>query len=100
MMKTKEEYADFVKNFQDFIKSGNYPKCPCPKTYCGWHGKCFECVLLHRHQGRHVPNCLNHILADKIKSLAETAELEVSEKKMTPKEYWDYVKLVLPDNDI
>jgi hypothetical protein len=98
-MTTKEEFAEFVKNFRDFVKSGDYSKCTCPKTYCGLHGNCFECVLMHRHNSKHVPNCLQHILTDKIKSLAETVELETSEKQKRPKEHWEYVRKVLPEDN-
>lgn len=95
----KEQFAEMVKNLRGIIKSGEHSKCPCPKAKCEWHGKCFECVLLHRVHKDHVPNCLQPILEDKIKALAQTAELVVMQKEKTPAEFWDYVNEVCPKEE-
>ncbi|HOQ76481.1 MAG TPA: hypothetical protein PK369_07950 [Thermoclostridium sp.] len=62
-------------------------KCPCPKVKCEWHGKCRECVALHRYYKDHVPNCFQLYINDKIKAIARIGELEVVEKEKTPPEY-------------
>jgi len=54
-----------------------HPKCPCPVTTCQQHGKCFECVMVHRHYGQHLPQCLQFMLKDKIIELAKVAELSI-----------------------
>lgn len=89
---TKEEFAKEIDHLREVISSGDYNECPCPKNYCEWHGNCFKCVLIHRYHKKHVPNCLQSILKDKIETLAKAAELEVNEKELTPEEFWDYAK--------
>ncbi len=78
------------------IASGKYAKCSCPKKKCEWWGDCLHCVMQHRYFGKHVPNCLQFILSNKIAALAETAELEVKRKPFTKDSYWDYVNKVAP----
>ena len=95
----KEQYVEVIKANRAMIKSGKYAQCPCPKTYCEWHGRCFECVLIHRVNRDHIPNCLQPILLDKVRDLARVAELVTEPKPRTPKEYWDYVKEVCPNED-
>ena len=96
----KEQYLEVVKKNRALIKSGKYTQCPCPKPYCEWHGKCFECVLIHRVAQDHVPNCMHPMLRSKIAELAKVAELTTEPKPMTPKENWDYVKNVCPNEDV
>jgi hypothetical protein len=67
-------------------------RCPCPNTLCDWHGKCKECVALHRFYNDHVPYCLQPIFRDKVKALAAIVEMEVAPKEGTPMEYRYYVK--------
>ncbi|HUV38905.1 MAG TPA: hypothetical protein VMY39_04795 [Planctomycetota bacterium] len=45
---------------------------------CEWHGKCFECVMIHRLLRNHVPECLRPLLDDKIEQLARTVEMKVT----------------------
>lgn len=92
----KDEYVKVIQDLRTMIKSGKYAKCPCPKTKCEWHGNCHECVMIHRYNNDHLPNCLQPVLIDKIKSIAKTAELLVSPKEKTPDDYWDYVNEVSP----
>ncbi|MBM3476534.1 MAG: hypothetical protein FJX75_24945 [Armatimonadetes bacterium] len=34
--------------------------CSCPGD-CAYHGKCVECVLIHRGHGDHLPHCLLNV---------------------------------------
>ena len=95
----KEQFVDVVKNLRAMIKSGEHSKCTCPKVKCEWHGNCYECVLIHRVNKDHVPNCLQPILENKIREIAKAAELLVVTKEKTPGEYWDYVNEVCPKED-
>jgi len=95
-LESKEKYVDMVKELRATIKSEKYSKCPCPKVKCEWHGKCHECVLLHRVAQDHVPCCLQLMLRNKIKELAKVAEMLTEPKPLTPGEYWDYVNEVCP----
>ena len=65
--------------------------CPCPERGCDFHGKCYECVRIHRHYADHLPSCLQFIVKDKLAALAETAEMQVVPKPPTAEEFWDRV---------
>lgn len=91
-MRSKEEYYELVLENRRLAADPEITKCPCPNTMCDWHGKCRECVALHRYHGDHVPFCLQPILRDKVKALADTCEMEISQKQGTPIEYRHYVK--------
>jgi len=88
---SKEEFMTLIEEIREMLKSDVQKECSCPKKKCEWHGDCHNCIRIHRHFGNHVPNCLQFILNDKIKTLAGVAEMNVSKKEMTPDEYWDYV---------
>ncbi len=91
-MRTKEEYYELVLQNRELTKDPNVMKCTCPNTLCDWHGKCRECVALHRHHGDHIPVCLQPIISDKIKALAGASELTAVPKEGTPLEYRHYVR--------
>ena len=91
-MRTKEEYYQAIKKYRAIINNPENKKCPCPKIRCEWHGKCEDCVTLHRYNKDHLPNCLQFLLKEKFIELIKTVELEATEKEKTPFEYWDYVK--------
>ena len=89
-MRDRDEFVDAVKKSRELIESGEHSECPCTNTTCQWHGKCFECVLIHRVKKHHVPQCLQPILRDKIAGLAKTAELRTEDDR-PPGEFWDYL---------
>lgn len=95
----KEEFVELIKDCREQIKSGKYDKCACPELKCEWHGKCRECVMIHRAYKEHVPNCLKPIFKNKIKELADAIEFDISPRKRTPDDYWDYVREVCPNED-
>lgn len=64
---------------------------PVP-TLCEWHGRCRECVALHRYHKDHVPACLQPFINEKLKALVKIGELIAVEKEKTPIEYRLYVK--------
>ena len=92
-MRSKEEfYSEVVQEIRSILKEPENLKCSCPKVKCEWHGKCQECVAIHRYYKDHVPNCFQQFINDKIKAIAQIGELSVHEKEKTPTEYWDYVR--------
>ncbi len=95
----KEEFREVVEKCRELIKSREYAKCTCPKVKCEWHGKCYECVLIHRVNSNHVPNCMQHIFEEKVRALAGAIEFNIEKKPMTPPEFWDYVNEVSPPRD-
>lgn len=69
-MRTKEECYELVLENRKLAADPSVTKCPCPSELCEWHGKCKECVALHRYHKEHVPFCPQPILRDKIKAIA------------------------------
>jgi len=106
--RTKEEYYEnVVLHNRELVKSPDVMRCVCPNDLCDWHGKCHQCVALHRHHNDHVPFCLQPIIKNKLKSfscgvckcvLAPVVEMVtdengvLKEKAGTPIEYRRYVK--------
>lgn len=97
-MKTKQEFYELIKGLRIIVSNPENQKCSCPKIKCEWHGKCVECVTLHRYNKDHVPNCFQQFINEKIKAIASIGEMEAFEKEKTPPDYWDYVKE--QDNEI
>ena len=91
-MKTKEEYYELVLENRRLVADPQITECTCPNTLCDWHGKCRECVALHRYHNDHVPVCLQPIINDKIKAIAGVAEMLAIKKEPTPIDYRHYVK--------
>jgi len=91
-MKTKEEYYARVLENRTLVADPQLMQCTCPNTLCDWHGKCQECVALHRHHNNHLPACLQPLIEGKVKALAEAVELFTEKKDSHPPEYMRYVK--------
>ena len=93
---TKTEYVKVVKGIRAMLASNADAACPCPKTKCEWHGRCYECVRIHRHFGDHVPNCMQFMFQDRIRELARAAEMTSDPKPKTRDAFWDHVNQVAP----
>ncbi len=91
-MRSKEEYYESVQKNRQLAADPEVTQCTCPNTLCDWHGKCKECVALHRYHNDHVPVCLQPIIAEKLKGLVGTVEMVTTKKEGTPIEYRHYVK--------
>lgn len=91
-MRTKEEYYELVLKNREIISDPNNLKCTCTQTLCEWHGRCKECVALHRYHKNHVPACLQSFINEKLKAVVEIGELYATEKEKTPIEFRMYVK--------
>ena len=91
-MRTKEEYYKLVLENRRIVSDPANRICSCPKIKCEWHGKCAECVTMHRYNRDHVPNCFQSFINEKLRAVAAIGELVCSEKERTPGEYWDYVR--------
>lgn len=48
-MRTKEEYYEDTLKNRALLESQEVLDCSCPYSRCEWHGKCRECVALHRY---------------------------------------------------
>ena len=100
-MKTKEEYYETVLENRKLVEDPKIIKCVCPNTLCDWHGKCKECVSLHRYHNNHVPVCLHELIKNKtFMELANIVEMNSVENQKTPLEYRQYVKEMDKKNGI
>jgi hypothetical protein len=51
--------------------------CSCHMLDCRWHGKCWECVQLHRGAGDHLPNCFHGIVNKRLQNVLDLTESTV-----------------------
>jgi hypothetical protein len=47
--------------------------CTCEKA-CKYHGKCVECVAIHRAHREHLPNCFKSMVNERIEVLSQLTE--------------------------
>ena len=92
----REKFSELVKESREIVKNEKDRPCSCPETNCEWHGKCFECVLIHRVNQDHLPKCLQPMLRKKLKEIDNIAEMLTEPKPRIPSEYWDYANEVCP----
>ena len=60
---------------------------------CEWHGKCKECVALHRYHNDHLPACLHQLVKSKnFENLLSLIEKDSTEREARSNEYYQYVK--------
>ncbi len=64
-MRTKEENYKLVIENMKIVNNPENLKCTCPNTSCVWHGRCRECVAIHRYHDDHVPECFQSFTNDK-----------------------------------
>lgn len=62
---------EFVAEFQEAYADKDH--CPCTVA-CRYHGKCRECVAIHRAHMEHVPNCMQPMLNQRIRMISELTE--------------------------
>ena len=59
----------FVGEFHEKLKRGE-KYCPCPEE-CKYHGRCIDCIAIHRGHGDHLPHCMYDILNRRLEKLSE-----------------------------
>lgn len=90
-MGTKQEYYHLILENRRIVSDPENLKCPCPDA-CEWHGRCRECVALHRYHKDHVPVCMQEFINERLADLVGIGELKVVHKEGTPLRYRMYVK--------
>ena len=55
------------------VKETGEDHCPCPEA-CRYHGRCYECVTIHRGHAHHLPFCFREMLNERLKELSVLAE--------------------------
>ena len=66
------------KAFIKAIKESGQDHCPC-KEACQHHGRCEECVLLHRAGMDHVPLCFRNLINEKLRVVSSRTEHSLKE---------------------
>lgn len=77
---TNKEFENILKESRKIVADSKFNECPCTQE-CEWHGKCFECVKIHRVKGKHIPECLHFIFEKKVNDLAQCIERKLSDDR-------------------
>lgn len=62
---------EFVEELREALKTQDH--CSCKKP-CKYHGKCVECVAIHRAHREHLPNCFRSMVNEKIAVISGLTE--------------------------
>ena len=68
-----EEARRLQTRFLEEMKASGEDHCSCPVD-CKYHGKCVECVVIHRGHGDHLPHCFQHMVNKRIDELSGLTE--------------------------
>ena len=55
------------------IEISGVDHCTCPAD-CKFHGKCVQCVIIHRGHGDHLPHCFQNMVNKRIDALSALTE--------------------------
>lgn len=91
-MRSKEEYYQLVLQNREIASRAENLRCTCSELLCEWHGKCRECIALHRYHGDHVPACLQPMMQERLEAVARLAERTTTAGERTPREHRLYVR--------
>ena len=61
------------ERFLKEVRDSGEDHCTCPAA-CKHHGKCVECVIIHRGHGDHVPHCFREMVNRRLEPLSELTE--------------------------
>ena len=90
--RTKEQFYESVLRNRKMAADPEVTRCTCPDILCEWHGKCKECVALHRTKKTHLPACMHDLIKDNIIALLSAVEMTAAPIEITSPEYRNYVK--------
>jgi hypothetical protein len=65
------------------IEKSGVDHCSCPVD-CKFHGRCVECVIIHRGHGDHLPHCFQSMVNRRLEQLSGLTEHSF---EPPPKEY-------------
>lgn len=68
-----QEASALQDEFLAEVKRSGADHCSCPGN-CKWHGKCVECVTLHRGHGDHLPHCFYKMVNERLEGLMGLTE--------------------------
>jgi hypothetical protein len=64
---------ELLEVFLKEVKDSAQDHCPCPEA-CRYHGKCYECVTIHRGHAHHLPYCFGQMVNERLKELSQLTE--------------------------
>jgi len=67
------EASALQDKFLEEVMSSGEDLCSCPSS-CKFHGKCVECVAIHRGHRDHLPHCFRDMVNERIEGLSELTE--------------------------
>lgn len=68
-----------IAQIHEAVKAGQ-THCNCPKTDCRLHGKCMDCVIVHRGHRDHLPHCLHDMVNERLAAFSALTEGSIVEK--------------------
>ena len=68
-----KEASELQDRFLAEVKASKEDHCPCPSA-CKFHGKCVQCVMIHRGHGDHLPYCFRVMLNRRLEALSALSE--------------------------
>jgi hypothetical protein len=74
-----KEGRRLIKEFLKSVEESGQDHCSCPEP-CMYHGKCKECMLIHRAGMDHVPYCLRNLVNEKLEKLSAITEHSLKER--------------------
>ena len=77
----RSEGERLLKVFLKEVEESGGDHCPCPEA-CRHHGKCKECVMIHRGHAHHLPYCFRQMLNDRIEELSVLTEHSLDTKEL------------------
>lgn len=75
-----EEANKVQDEFVSEVFASGEDHCSCKAAGCKHHGKCVECVIIHRGHGDHLPNCFRDMVNRRIKAVSELTEHTFNKK--------------------
>jgi len=62
----------FISELYESMKTQDH--CSCKKVDCKHHGKCIECVAIHRGHKHHLPNCFHDMVNERLSVVSALTE--------------------------
>jgi len=68
-----ERARQLQEHFLEEIMASGEDLCSCPGD-CEYHGRCVECVMIHRGHADHLPHCFRAMVNERIQGLSALTE--------------------------
>jgi hypothetical protein len=79
----RKGFFECQDRFLKQVKESGEDHCPC-KAACKYHGKCLDCVLIHRGHQDHLPVCFHGMVNQRLAAVAGLSETHLADGKGNP----------------